>query len=109
MAASNALLPASCCSRANVTSRMEFAEATPTAMIAPIREGTFNVVPVTNNMARMPQKVAGSIIHALDLTDHLDRVSRRQLFAQLLHDLADLTRDSAEVTPCHACIDLIHR
>ena len=38
---------------------MEFAEATPTAMIAPIREGTLSVVPVTNSIVRMPQKVAG--------------------------------------------------
>jgi len=35
MAASKALIPASRCSRANVTSRIELAEATPTAMIAP--------------------------------------------------------------------------
>src|SRR5712675_935217 len=35
MAASKALIPASCCSRAKVTSRIELAEATPTAMIAP--------------------------------------------------------------------------
>src|SRR5262245_50606843 len=34
IAAWNAVLPASCCSRAKVTSRMEFADATPTAMIA---------------------------------------------------------------------------
>ena len=31
------------CSRANVTNRMEFAEATPTLMIAPIRDGMENV------------------------------------------------------------------
>ena len=55
-----AVLPASCCSRAKVTSRMEFAEATPTAMMAPIRDGTFSVVPVMNSMVTMPQKVAGS-------------------------------------------------
>ena len=34
-AARNALRPLSCCSRANVTSRMEFADATPTAIIRP--------------------------------------------------------------------------
>ena len=39
-------MPASCCSRAKVTSRIEFAEATPTAMIAPIKDGTLKVVPV---------------------------------------------------------------
>ena len=54
------LMPASCCSRAKVTSRIEFAEATPTAMIAPISEGTLRVVPVMNSMVMMPQKVAGS-------------------------------------------------
>ncbi len=46
MAASKALMPASYCSRAKVTSRIELAEATPTAMIAPIRDGTLNVVSV---------------------------------------------------------------
>src|SRR4029079_8690582 len=60
IAASCADLPASCCSRAKVTSRMEFAEATPTAMIAPIREGTLRVVPVTNSIVRIPHSVAGS-------------------------------------------------
>ena len=59
IAASRALMPAWLCSRAKVTSRIEFAEATPTAMIAPISEGTLSVVPVTNSMVRMPQKVAG--------------------------------------------------
>ena len=46
IAASKALMPASCCSRAKVTSRIELAEATPTAMIAPISDGTLKVVPV---------------------------------------------------------------
>ena len=53
-AARNALLPLSCCSRANVTSRMEFAEATPTAMIAPISEGTLRVVVNTKNPSVPP-------------------------------------------------------
>ena len=33
IAASRALMPASCCSRANVTSRIELAEATPTTLL----------------------------------------------------------------------------
>ena len=53
-AASCAHLPASRCSRAKVTSRIEFADATPTAMMAPISEGTFRVVSVTNSIVRMP-------------------------------------------------------
>ena len=60
IAASNAVLPESCRSRANVTSRMELADATPTAMIAPISEGTLSVVPVMNSIVRIPQNVAGS-------------------------------------------------
>ena len=59
-AASNALMPACRCSRANVTSRIEFAEATPTDMIAPISEGTDKVVPVANSMSRMPEAAPGS-------------------------------------------------
>ena len=59
IAASRASCRPGCCSRAKVTSRIEFAEATPTAMIAPISEGTLSVVPVANSMVTMPQKVAG--------------------------------------------------
>ena len=33
---------------------MEFAEATPIDMIAPITDGTLNVVPVTNSNSKMP-------------------------------------------------------
>ena len=39
---------------------MEFADATPTAMIAPISDGTLSVVPVMNSIVRMPHNVAGS-------------------------------------------------
>ena len=60
IAASNAGMPASCCSRAKVTSRIEFADATPMAMMAPISEGTLNVVPVIYSIVTIPQKVAGS-------------------------------------------------
>ena len=59
-AASKALMPASRCSRAKVTSRIEFAEATPIAMMAPISEGTLSVVPVTNSKSRMPAPAPGS-------------------------------------------------
>jgi hypothetical protein len=59
IAASKALMPASCCSRAKVTSRIELAEATPTAMIAPMSDGTLSVVPVMNSIVTMPQKVIG--------------------------------------------------
>src|SRR6266851_2565884 len=52
-AASKAECPLSCCSRAKVTSRIEFADATPTAMIAPISDGTFSVVPVMKSIVTM--------------------------------------------------------
>jgi hypothetical protein len=47
-------------SRANVTSRIEFAEATPIAMIDPISDGTLIVVPATNSISRMPVPAPGS-------------------------------------------------
>jgi hypothetical protein len=59
-AARNALMPASRCSRAKVTSRMEFAKATPTAMMAPISNGTLNVVLVANSGRMMPLSAPGS-------------------------------------------------
>ena len=59
-AASTADIPVSRCSRAKVTSRIEFADATPTAMIAPISDGTLNVVPVTYSSSTMPLPAPGS-------------------------------------------------
>ena len=59
-AASTGELPARLWSRAKVTSRMEFAEATPIDMMAPISDGTDSVVPVTNSIVTMPQAAPGS-------------------------------------------------
>jgi hypothetical protein len=59
-AAWKALIPVWRNSRANVTSRIEFAEATPTAMMDPISDGTLIVVPVTNSISRMPAPAPGS-------------------------------------------------
>ena len=137
--------PASCCSRAKVTSRIEFAEATPTAMIAPISEGTLSVVPVMNSIVTMPQKrrrqrqdhderiaevlivhdhqqidehrgeqqadaeIAESVVHALDLSDHLNRIAGLELLLQLGDDLVDVGCDAAEIAALHAGIDLIDR
>ena len=39
---------------------MEFAEATPTLMMAPISDGMENVVWVMNRLAMMPQNASGS-------------------------------------------------
>ncbi len=50
---------ASRCSLAKVTSRIEFADAMPTDMIAPNSEGIEKVVPVMNRLAVMPQKASG--------------------------------------------------
>ncbi len=51
---------ASRCSLAKVTSRIEFALATPTDMIAPNRAGMEKAVPVRNRLITMPQKASGS-------------------------------------------------
>src|SRR6202043_3025187 len=59
-AASKAVRPRSLCScLAKVTSRMEFAVATPIDMIAPIRLGTLKVVCVRNSAQTMPQNAPG--------------------------------------------------
>ena len=80
-------MPALRCSRAKVTSRIEFAEATPIAMIAPISEGTLRVVPVTNRSSRMPAPAPGKrqddgerVQKALIVDDHqhIDEDRREQ-------------------------------
>ena len=48
-------------------------------------------------------------VHALDLADHLDGVSRFELLLQIRHDAADLVGDTAEIAVLHARIDLIDR
>ena len=42
------------CSRAKLTTRMEFAVATPMHMIAPVSAGTDSGVPVANSIHAMP-------------------------------------------------------
>ena len=46
-------------SLANVTSRMLFETAMPTAMIAPMKDSTLRVVPVTASIQRMPTSAPG--------------------------------------------------
>ena len=46
---------------ANVTSRMAFATATPIAMIPPMNDCTFSVVPVTNSISTTPISTAGTV------------------------------------------------
>ena len=52
--------PAARRSRANDTTRMLFAVATPIVMIAPVRAGTLSVVPLMNSIHAMPASAAGS-------------------------------------------------
>ena len=44
---------------AKVTTRMEFAVATPTLMMEPISEGTLRVVLVTNSIQMIPHRAPG--------------------------------------------------
>ena len=60
-AAARSSIPSSLWSFANTTTNMLLAVATPMHMIAPNREGTLNVVCVTNNIQRMPAKAPGKI------------------------------------------------
>ena len=45
---------------------MLFAVATPMHMIAPINDGTFKVVCVTNNIQRMPASAPGSAVRMMN-------------------------------------------
>ena len=49
----------SICSRANETTRIEFAVATPMHMMAPISAGTLSGVPVRNSIHEMPASAPG--------------------------------------------------
>ena len=46
---------------ANVTSRIEFATAMPIAMIAPMKDCTFSVVPVSRSIRSTPHSTAGIV------------------------------------------------
>ena len=46
---------------ANVTRRMAFATEMPIAMIAPMKDCTFRVVPVSRRMSKTPQITAGTV------------------------------------------------
>ena len=59
-------MPSSRWSFANATSRMLFAVATPMHMMAPISDGTLNVVWVTNSIQTMPASAPGSAIRMMN-------------------------------------------
>ena len=61
-AASAAVRPSSMRSLANVTSRIEFAVATPIDIIAPISDGTLKVLWVRNSAQTTPAKAPGSAV-----------------------------------------------
>ncbi len=60
-AASDALAPASRLRSAKVTSKMALATATPTAMIAPIKDWIFKLVPVAQSIRTTPAMTAGVV------------------------------------------------
>ena len=61
-AASSAEMPSSRRIRANVTTRIELAVATPTLMMAPISDGMLSVVWDTNSATMMPMSAPGSAV-----------------------------------------------
>ena len=91
--------------RAKVTRRSSLPDATPTAMIAPISDGTLRVVPVSNSMVRIPaerrrqsQDDHEGVAESLVVHDHqqIDKYRREQqpetdIGKRLVHrlDLAD--------------------
>ena len=69
-AACRAGFPSSICSRAKETTRMLFAVATPMHMIAPIIEGTLNVVCVRNSIQQMPASAPGRAVMMMNGSSH---------------------------------------
>ena len=55
--------------------------------------------------AEIPERV----VHALDLSDHLNRIAGLELLLQLGRDLVDVGRDAAEIAALHAGIDVKDR
>ena len=97
------------------------ADATPTAMIAPISEGTLSVVPVMNSMVRMPHSVAGSarmttkrIAESLVVHDHqqIDEHGGEQQADAEVHERAihalDLADDLNRVAGLELLLQLRH-
>src|SRR4029077_10443633 len=54
-------------------------------------------------------QIPEGITHALDLSENPDRVAGLELLLQLGDDLADVTRNAAEIAALHAGIDVVHR
>jgi hypothetical protein len=59
-AAAATLAPPRRADSANVTSKIAFATEIPMAMIAPMKDCTFSVVPVISSMSNTPQMTAGT-------------------------------------------------
>ena len=55
---------------ANVTTKMLFAVATPMAMIAPMSDGTFSVVPVMKSIQMMPHNAPGNAMMMMNGSVH---------------------------------------
>jgi hypothetical protein len=60
-AASNADWPSRRWRSAKLTNRIEFATAMPIAIIAPMNDSIFKVVPVIRNIRTTPQSTAGTV------------------------------------------------
>src|SRR5258708_39149802 len=69
-AACTAGMPSSSCSRAKLTIKIELAVATPMHMTAPVSEGTFNVVRVSNRNQQIPASAPGSAAMMINGSSH---------------------------------------
>ena len=69
-AASKGDRPSARFSLAKVTSRMLFAVATPTVIIAPISAGTLSLVPVRKSIQAIPAMAPGSAVRMMSGSSH---------------------------------------
>ena len=65
-----AFSPSRICSRANDTSKMLFAVATPMHMIAPVSDGTLSVVRVRSSIHRIPASAPGRAVIMMNGSSH---------------------------------------
>ena len=109
--ASSAALIASPCSasrsRAKLTTRIEFAVATPMHMIAPVSAGTDSVVPVTNSIQMIPASAAGQRGDDHERVEPALEVHHDQQVDQ--HDRGDQAEAEAREGGVHRCVLAAHR
>ena len=101
-AAASGVAPSSWRCRANDTSRILLAVATPMVMIAPVSAGTLKVVPVMNSIHAMPASAAGNAATMIAGVDpRLEIDDHQQIDEHDRHHQADAESDERRLHRLH--------